>query len=49
MSGKRYGGLYKAPTKEKEESERLRGERDTPKMLLPQWSLQNFLIRPRAK
>ena len=30
---KGHGGLYKAPTKKKEESERLRGERDQVKFI----------------
>ena len=33
MLRKGYGGLYKAPKKEEEESERLRGERDQIKFI----------------
>ena len=33
MLGEDRGGLYKAPTREKEESERLRGERDQVKFI----------------
>ena len=45
MLGKGLGGLYKAPTEEKEEGERLRGERDQIKFVdlrFERWQVVRF-------
>ena len=45
MLGKGYGGLYKPPHRKKEDSERLRGERDQIKFIdltFERWQVVTF-------